>query len=82
MCCLFAGLSRATATALSGLPVRAVRRRPQARRLAAVWVGARLHRLDGWFRIRKRQLITVVTTLTLISGYFGGYLLLVRVHSP
>ncbi|WP_327289827.1 hypothetical protein [Streptomyces sp. NBC_01198] len=33
-------------------------------------------------RARPATTVTVVTTLTLISSYFGGYLLLVWVHSP
>lgn len=33
-------------------------------------------------RARTATAVTVVTTLTLISAYFGGYLLLVWVHSP
>lgn len=33
-------------------------------------------------RARTATTVTVITTLTLISGYFGGYLLLVWVHSP
>ncbi|MFG1805527.1 hypothetical protein [Streptomyces sp. NPDC049040] len=33
-------------------------------------------------RAKTATTVTVVTTMTLISGYFGGYLLLVWVHSP